>query len=73
MKNVETRNCQLVKDISEHKEMISELVKRDEFLTKINTELKFKLNQCMNKFERLETTVFNMVSLVNVRDNKSRE
>ena len=27
----------------------------------------------MNKFEKLETTVFNMASLVNVLDNKSRE
>ena len=71
--NVETRNSQLVKDVSEQKEIISELVKRDEFLTKINTELKFKLNQCVNKFERLETTVFNTVSLVNVLDNKSRD
>ena len=27
----------------------------------------------MNKFEKLETSVFNMASLVNVLDNKSRE
>ena len=27
----------------------------------------------MNKFEKLKTTVFNMASLVNVLDNKSRD
>ena len=29
--NVETRNCQLEKDISQHKEMISELKEKDVF------------------------------------------
>ena len=32
--NVETRNCQLAKDISEHKEIISELKEKDVFRTK---------------------------------------
>ena len=46
---------------------------KDVFQTKIINELKSKLNQSMNKFEKLETSVFNMASLVNVLDNKSRE
>ena len=71
--NVETRNCQLVKDVSKHKEIISELKEKDVFQTKIINELKSKLNQSMNKFEKLETSVFNMASLVNILDNKSRE
>ena len=71
--NVETRNCQLEKVISEHKEIISELKEKDVFQTKIINELKSKLNQSMNKFEKLETSVFNMTSLVNVLDNKSKE
>ena len=71
--NVETRNCQLEKDVSEHKEIISEVKEKDVFQTKIINELKSKLNQSMNKFEKLETSVFNMASLVNVIDNKARE
>ena len=70
---METLNCQLKKDVSESKEIISELKKKDVFQTKIINELKSKLNQSINKFEKLETTVFNMASLVNVLDNKSRE
>ena len=73
LNNMETRNCQLEKDVSEHKEIISELKKKDVFQTKIINELKSKLNQSMNKFEKIETSVFNMASLVNVLDNKSRE
>ena len=46
---------------------------KDVFQTKIINELKSKLNLIMNKFEKLETSVFNMASLVNVIDNKSRE
>ena len=57
---METRNCQLEKDVSEHKEIISELKKKDVFQTKIINELKSKLNQSMNKFEKLETSVFNI-------------
>ena len=68
--NTETRNCQLEKDVSENKEIISELNEKDVFQTKIINELKSKLNQSMNKFEKLETTVFNMASLVNILDNK---
>ena len=71
--NAETPNCQLEKDVSEHKEIISELKEKDVFQTKIINELKSKLNQSMNKFEKIETSVFNMASLVNVLDNKSRE
>ena len=71
--NTETRNCQLEKDVYENKEIISELNERDGFQTKIINELKSKLNQSMNKFEKLETTVFNMASLVNILDNKLRE
>ena len=71
--NVETRNCQLEKVISEHKAIISELKEKVVFQTKIINELKSKLNQSMNKFEKLETSVFNMASLVNILDNKSRE
>ena len=64
LQNMETRNCQLEKDVSEHKEIISELKKKDAFQTKIINELKSKLSQSMNKFQKLETTVFNMASLV---------
>ena len=64
MMNVETRNCQLAKDVSE-KEIISELKEKDVFQTKIINELKFKLNQSMNKFKKLKTSVFNMAPLVN--------
>ena len=71
--NVDTRNCQLAKDVSENKELISELSENLVFNTKIITELKSKLNQSMNKFQKLETSVFNRGSLVNVLDNKSRE
>ena len=71
--NFETRNCQLEKDVSEHNEIISELKEKDVFQTKIINELKSKLNQSMNKFRKLETSVFNTASLVNVLDNKSRE
>ena len=53
--NAETRNCQLEKDVSEHKEIISELKEKDVFQTKIIDELKFKLNQSINKFEKLGT------------------
>ena len=60
LQNMETRNCQLEKDVSEHKGIISELKKKDVFQTKIINELKSKLNQSMNKFEKLETSVFNM-------------
>ena len=69
LQNMETRNCQLAKDVYEYKEIIFELKKKDVFLTKIINEL----NQSMNKFEKLETTVFNIASLVNVVDKKSRE
>ena len=31
LRNVETRNCQLEKDVSEHKEIISELKEKDVF------------------------------------------
>ena len=55
----------------QNKEIISELKKKDVFQTKVINELKSKLNQSMNKFEKHETTVFNMARLVN--DNKSRE
>ena len=48
--NVETRNCQLAKDVSENKEIISELKEKDVFKTKIINELKSKLNQSMKKF-----------------------
>ena len=71
--NVEIRNYQLAKDVSEHKEIISDLKEKDVFQKKIINELKSKLNQSMNKVEKLETSVFNMASLVNVLDNKSRE
>ena len=71
--NVETRNCQLEKDVSEHKEIISELKETDVFQTKIINEFKSKLNQSMNKFQKLKTSIFNMASLVNALDNKSRE
>ena len=73
LRNVETRNCQLEKDVSENKKIISELKEKDVFQTKIINESKSKLNQSMNKFEKLETSVFNMASLVNVLHNKSRE
>ena len=42
------------------------------FQMKIINELKSKLNQSMNKFEKLETTVFYIAGLV-VLNNKSRE
>ena len=42
LQNMETRNCQLAKDVSEHKEIISELKKKDAFQTKIINELKSK-------------------------------
>ena len=73
LQNTETLNCQLEKDVSEHKEIISELKKKDVFQTKIINKLKSKLYQSMNKFEKLETSVFNMARLINVLDNKSRE
>ena len=73
LQNAETRNSQLAKDVFENKEIISDLKKKDVFQTKIVNELKSKLNQSMNKFEKLETTVvFNMASLLNVLDNKSK-
>ena len=62
--NTETINCKLGNDVSENKEIISELKKKKVFQTKIMNELKFKLNKSMNKFEKLETTVFNMASEV---------
>ena len=40
--NAETRNCQLEKVVSEHKEIISELKEKDVFQTKIVNELKSK-------------------------------
>ena len=43
------------------------------FQTKIINELRTKLNRSMNKLFKLETIVFNMASLVNVLDNKSRD
>ena len=70
---METRNCQLEKDVSENNEIISELKRKDVFQTKIINELKSKLNQNVNNFGKLETSVFNMASLVHVLDNKSRE
>ena len=73
LQNMETRNCQLEKDFSEHMEIISELKKKDVFQTKIINKFKKKLNKSMNKFEKLETSVFNMAIPVNVLDNKSRE
>ena len=53
--NVETRNCQLEKYVSESNEIIPELKEQDVFQTKIINELKSKLNQSMNKFEKLVT------------------
>ena len=50
LQNTETRNCQLEKEVSENKEIISRLKKKDVFQTKILNELKSKLNQSMNKF-----------------------
>ena len=52
---------------------MAELEKKDVFQTKIINELKLKLNESMNNFGQLETSVFNMASLVNLLDNKSRE
>ena len=71
--NVETRNSKLAKDVSENKEIIFELKEKDVFQTKSVNEVKSKLNQSMNKFEKIEILVFNMASLVNVLENKSRE
>ena len=73
LQNAETRNCQLAKDVSEHKEIISELKKKDEFQTETINELKSKLNQSMNKLGKLEATFFNTASLINLLDNKSRK
>ena len=42
LQNMETGNCQLEKDFSENKEIISELKKKDVFQTKIINELKSK-------------------------------
>ena len=56
--NVETRNCQLKKDISEHKEIISELKEKDVFQTKSINELKSKLNLSKNKFEKTRNINF---------------
>ena len=60
LQNMETRNCQLEKDVSEHKEIISELKEKDVFQTKIINELKSKLNQSTNKFKKLETSIFSI-------------
>ena len=68
--NVETRNSQLAKDVSENKEIIFELKEKDVFQTKSVNELKSKLKQSMNKFEKIEILFFNMASLVNVLENK---
>ena len=65
-------NCQRAKNLSENKEIIFESKEKNVFQTNIINEIKSKLNQSMNKFEKLGTSVFNMASQVNVLDNKSR-